>query len=729
MDKKEKTKGKKTGEYTTGMAFGCLVDIALIVCYFFALQEDTMVSTLTYALILAVPALIIRWLLHREGMLGGWMGRLIGPAFMVAAMLLAIYVPIQTDKPNGETGPVTPRDIAQKVTDKKNVKGGSKASSKQGTQEPPPGVKYVPADPDNVPTVEEAIAELNSLIGLKDVKAEVEKFTKLVQVTRQRQAAGLKVAPISYHMVFTGNPGTGKTTVARIMAKIYRALGIVKSGHLVETDRGGLVGEYVGQTAVKTGKVIDFALDGVLFIDEAYAITEGDGKQGYGAECIATLLKRMEDDRDRLVVIVAGYTDEMKHFIDANPGLQSRFNRYIHFPDYSAEELAAIFRMNAKKNQYVLSPEVEAWLDPAMQLWTKDRDRKFGNGRYVRNLFEKAVERQAMRVAEIQNPTKEQLMTLTMEDLGNLGSSVKQGGQQWTMQPPPGVKYVPADPDKVPTVEEAIAELNSLIGLKEVKAEVEKFTRLVQVAKQRQAAGYKVAPISYHMVFTGNPGTGKTTVARIMAKIYRALGIVKNGHLVETDRGGLVGEYVGQTAVKTGKVIDFARDGVLFIDEAYAITEGDGKQGYGSECIATLLKRMEDDRDRLVVIVAGYTDEMKRFIDANPGLQSRFNRYIHFPDYTAAELADIFRMNAKKNQYILSPDVERWLEPAIHLWTKNRDRKFGNGRYVRNLFEKAVERQAARVSQIPNPTNEQLITITMKDVGIKLKNPDASAED
>ena len=175
-------------------------------------------------------------------------------------------------------------------------------------------------------------------------------------------------------------------------------------------------------------------------------------------------------------------------------------------------------------------------------------------------------------------------------------------------------------------------------------------------------------------------------------------------------------------------MIDFALDGVLFIDEAYAITEG-SKQGYGAECIATLLKRMEDDRDRLVVIVAGYTDEMQTFIDANPGLQSRFNRYIHFPDYTPQELAAIFRMNAKKAQYTLSADVEHWIDPAMELWTQDRDRKFGNGRYVRNLFEKAVERQAMRVAGMQNPTKEDLMTITMKDVGIALKDPDASAED
>ena len=414
--------------FNGGLAVGCLVQVVLLAVMWFVLTEDYIVSVMAYVIILALPAILVRRFLVGLDCLGEWGSRLLGPGFFLLALLLARFCPLQTTDEAGEPVPVTPETIAdgvaEKVVDVLSKDGDGKSAEGDGEEdadkphwerEPPPGVRYVAADPEC--TLDDALKELNALIGLGEVKAEVEKFAKFIQVARLRQAEGLKVAPIAYHMVFTGNPGTGKTTVARIMAKIYRALGVVANGHLVETDRGGLIAEYVGQTAVKTGAVIDFALDGVLFIDEAYSITEG-GAQGYGGECIATLLKRMEDDRDRLVVIVAGYPEEMKRFIDSNPGLESRFTRYIHFPDYTAEELAAIFRMQARKNDYTLSADVEQWIDPAMAEWTKDRDRKFGNGRYVRNLFEKSVERQAMRVSEIENPTREELMTLTMEDVG-----------------------------------------------------------------------------------------------------------------------------------------------------------------------------------------------------------------------------------------------------------------------------------------------------------------------
>lgn len=258
--------------------------------------------------------------------------------------------------------------------------------------------------------------ELQSLIGLEEVKNDLRSLADFIAINQQRSQAGMKVAPISYHCVFTGNPGTGKTTVARILAGIYKELGILQTGQLVETDRSGLVAEYVGQTAVKTNKIIDKAIGGVLFIDEAYTLAQGDEKD-YGAEAIATLLKRMEDDRDRLVVILAGYTDEINGFMNTNPGLRSRFNRYIHFKDYTEAELYQIFEMQAKKYDYCLAAEAVPVLQDKLKDAIINKPKDFGNARFVRNLFEKVIENQACRLSKETNVDKDQLSVLTMEDL------------------------------------------------------------------------------------------------------------------------------------------------------------------------------------------------------------------------------------------------------------------------------------------------------------------------
>lgn len=266
---------------------------------------------------------------------------------------------------------------------------------------------------------------LDELVGLESVKEEVRSLANFVKVQKQRQAQGMKTSSVSYHCVFTGNPGTGKTTIARILAAIYKDLGVVKSGHLVETDRAGLIAAYEGQTAIKTNKIIDSAINGVLFIDEAYALLEKTQGGGYGAEAIATLLKRMEDDRDSLVVIVAGYTNEMKDFIDSNPGLQSRFTRYIDFPDYSAADLYKIFMMRASKYGYKLDSDARDCLEQRLEYVVAHKTRNFGNARYARNVFEKAITNQANRISSVKNPTKEQLSQLTVEDVKQAFDNVK----------------------------------------------------------------------------------------------------------------------------------------------------------------------------------------------------------------------------------------------------------------------------------------------------------------
>ena len=266
------------------------------------------------------------------------------------------------------------------------------------------------------PNFDELMEELDSLVGLETVKKEVKNLMNLVKVRKLREEHDLPVPPMSFHMVFLGNPGTGKTTVARLISGLYASIGLLSKGQLIEVDRSGLVAGYVGQTALKTQEVIQSALGGVLFIDEAYSLSSG-GENDFGREAIETLLKAMEDHRKDLVVIVAGYTGPMEKFITSNPGLESRFNRYFYFPDYNGEQLMEIFRIQCKKNSYTLTPEAE---EEALKMFTQlyeERNENFGNGRDVRNCFEDMVVRQSNRVAAMENPTKEDLISVLPEDL------------------------------------------------------------------------------------------------------------------------------------------------------------------------------------------------------------------------------------------------------------------------------------------------------------------------
>ena len=543
-------------------------------------------------------------------------------------------------------------------------------------------------------------------VGLEAVRQEVFRQASYIQVQKLRAQQGLRVPNWpSRHLVFLGNPGTGKTTIARIIAGLYQRLGILKTDKVVETDRSGLVAAYVGQTAIKTRALVESALGGVLFIDEAYALARESG-QDFGHEAIETLLKLMEDHRDDLVVIVAGYTEEMDHFINANPGLASRFNRYINFPDYTPAELLKIFLNFCSQHSYELSSSTHHGLQTIFGREIQVQRERFSNARYVRNLFEKIIEAQAQRVIALPSASKSDLQAI-------LAADVEQGlGEPLAADE--------GTPSKYAHFEGVLQKLNALVGLKNVKKQVQRLFAFVRLQRIRSSAGSKVPTgFSQHLVFTGNPGTGKTAVARIVADLYCSLGIIPSNHIVEVDRAGLVAGYVGQSAIKTLEVLESALGGVLFIDEAYALAQSEQSNDFGHEVIDTLLKFMEDHRDQMVVIVAGYPEPMKRFIDSNPGLRSRFNHFIEFEDYTPTELVDIFESFCTPSEYTLEAAArELLLADLTGLYETGQTSD--NGRLVRNLFERCIEVQAERLTKLGEETVEKsgkfLNTLTVEDV-------------
>ncbi len=541
-----------------------------------------------------------------------------------------------------------------------------------------------------VVNIGESEKKLGELIGLADIKESVRKIKAYAIANKGSE-------DLNVHMCFLGNPGSGKTEVARLIAGILYENKILPTDNIVEVDRSGLVSQYFGATADKTSKVIAQAMGGVLFIDEAYALGNNSdgGVTDYGKEAIDTLVKAMEDYRGKFCVIFAGYRNEMMQMLSVNPGLKSRIQFTLDFPNYSRNELKSITELMLKARNYTMG-------DPAMNKVLditdiRRKDPNFANAREIRNILDQVIMCQNLRRT---GPEDKELGIVDVN------------------------KYIQDAKINLPTSGDGVErkllsgeeELDQLIGLTAVKRMIKKIKAYAK--RNKDETGFNL-----HMCFYGNPGTGKTEVARILSRILYDAGVLGEAKLVETDGQGLIGKFVGETAPKTTAKINEAMNGVLFIDEAYTISESGKNNSYGDEAIAVLLKEMEDRRGQFCVILAGYKDEMKKMLSTNPGFESRIQFTLEFPDYSREELGEIALAFLAKKKYSIENDA---LELILNITDYFRKQpNFANARTVRNILDQVIMNQNLRTEDAAGDNTIIVDDINdfLSDEGIDLNTP------
>ncbi len=562
-----------------------------------------------------------------------------------------------------------------------------------------------------------AYERLQKLIGLDIVKKQIETIlaSDIVEKERKRRL-GRDYEAGSMHMIFSGNPGTAKTTVAKLFAGIAKEKELLKSGICVV--KGGMDLDGMG-CVIAIREAFMAAKGGVLFIDEAYSM----GSQ----TAVTTLIQEMENHRDEVIVVLAGYDEKMKQFLELNEGLKSRIPHWVEFPDYSAEELTEIFKYMASERGFTVDEDA---VKAARYIFEKVRNNdNFGNGRYARNLLDRAAQNQASR---LMTKCEKKATTVRDRDHGAEEGSVTENEVSLTEQKSfaeiskvSKVALFKIKKEDICALEDGLQEkrpegvaekeLADMVGLTHVKEVLRKAIAYFKLNKRCLDRGIRRDKASMHMVFTGNPGTAKTTVARLLAEILKDEKVLSTGSFVEVGRADLVGDHVGSTAPLVKKRFKEAQGGVLFIDEAYSLCDNI-TNGYGDEAINTLVQEMENHRDNVIVVFAGYPKPMQQFLDRNPGMLSRIAFQIEFDDYSTDELCEITKLMLEKKQMTVTDAA---MEKLRDLYDKAREEEdYGNGRFVRKTLEEAEMNLAERIIAAGETdlTEELITTIEACDI-------------
>lgn len=539
-------------------------------------------------------------------------------------------------------------------------------------------------------SLDEIMAEFDKYVGVKEIKAQIKTIARNIQL----DVANGRKPKIKDHFLFLGNPGTGKTTMARIFGDALNALGALPVGQFIEIGADSLISQYVGDSAKLVEKWVNKAMGGILFIDEAYQFVNND----HGKDAMDALIRYAENERGNLVMILAGYEKDMAALKKLNDGYDSRFNEKIMFRDYKPEELTEIFRglVRDSEEHFTIAQDADEQLLNFFQNMYNMRQKDFGNARDVRNAYSKAVKRLKQRM----NADPSVAPAITLEDL--MGEEALE-------------KH---------TVEDVLSSLDDLVGMANLKKDIRSIVGKAIIQRQRVERGLADPENNgIHIALTGNPGTGKTEVAKRLGHVFKAAGILPTDKVVVKEKKHLLDSFVNSAAKNMNEAVDEALGGILFIDEAYSLIPMDNpneKSQDGKAAVESLMTRMANDAGKFITVIAGYQNLIDEFIaNANPGLSSRFSNRIHIEDYSATELEKIYMQQVKKNRMQIDEDAVELLRKAICEMVAAKDENFGNARSVINLFKKTMQNQSDRLQMefdLYNIPTEEMIRIKKADI-------------